>query len=97
MLKKANIIAEEIYTKKLSPYFTDKNESFISTSEDFPSNANITLELDKEMIKMISERKRLTRALSEEVSTELSKYNLNTKVLDNGNMQITPIPEVIKI
>ena len=53
------------------------------------------LELNKETIKMISERKRLTRALSEEVSIALSKYNLNTKVLDNGNMQITPVPEVI--
>lgn len=95
MLKKASTIAEEIYTKKLSPYFTHKNESCISTSEDFPSNANTTLELNKETIKMISERKRLTRALSEEVSIALSKYNLNTKVLDNGNMQITPVPEVI--
>lgn len=97
MLKKANIIAKEIYTKKLSPYFTDKNESSISTSEDFPSNANTTLELDKKTIKIISGRKRLTRALSEQISTELNKYNQSTKVLDNGNMQITPIPEVTKI
>jgi len=97
MLKKANVIAEEIFTKKLSPYFTDKNESFILTSEDFPSNANITVELDKKTIKLISGRKRLTRALSEQISIELNKYNQNTKVLDNGNMQITPIPEVTKI
>jgi len=97
MLKKPNIIASEIFSNKIEKYFIEKDESMTISSEYYPSDSNTTLQIDKKTIKLISGRKRLTRALSENIATELQKYNQTVKVLPNGNMQITPVPEVIKI
>jgi len=97
MLKKADEIAREIYINKLAVFFTEKNESAGFSSEDFPSDANTTIELTKETIKEVSGRKRLTRALSEQISTELNQYNHTSNVLDDGSIRVTPNSEIVKI
>jgi predicted alpha/beta-fold hydrolase len=92
MLKKADEIASDIY--RLIEKNCEDEASTMKFGSDPLSLVNKSIEVSKKTIKEKAGRKRLTRALVENVASKLNEYGLPSKVVDGSKIQVTPSPEI---